>query len=683
MSASMKSKRTALLGGQQQQQQQQEQGGEAAVFADEQFEFAAPKFVDFSKEEALNQTGKSEAWFDTHLSSPLTGPTRVARPAALLSQLGREDDDFDFDVATPKASKHHPKTTSAYMQPTKASNARNTENGLTKKLSLMALSNNNSLGEKRPATALTAKRQPLAQQRQRPATASSTTVPARQRLTTTIPKEFNFAKRSTTTAASSSSTNKLGINKSSSIQKRPLPKKATGELTVPKPFHFHQSVHRPTASSSAPLQAKSPFVPLVNRVKMFETQVPDRFKPVPKATTHAPHLAPRLTKPHSPNLLTKNRMKSTPALKSTEQLEIESLTEYPKFKAHPVNKKILKEPAHIPAPIHKPPTIPMTPNLSKPRRASAPVIPSNLAQNAIPKANPIPRSLHAKPFEPVLTRRQIVPRAHVVLPGEEVSARKLREFEEAERRRCEEEERVREFRARGVPDLNASNLPFVPPKPTTAPAPFHFTAHPPPRSAFSQQDLLAPKFTAQPVPLVDPFVPKRSDKPVTVPEEVALRTDWRAEERRAFEEAKREREREEEVLKEQARVEREEFERQQIKQLRQDQTFVAQPIRTFPGFQIHASDRKLTEPASPMFKDKRERVARLQGQARVAVAAEGRSLWGLREVPGEDEEEEEEEVPMGEFEVQEGDGGAGVKKREWAAPVEWVDSDGVAGSGGF
>ncbi|KAJ3059765.1 hypothetical protein HDU98_004197 [Podochytrium sp. JEL0797] len=83
-----------------------------------------------------------------------------------------------------------------------------------------------------------------------------------------------------------------------------------------------------------------------------------------------------------------------------------------------------------------------------------------------------------------------------------------------------------------------------------------------------------------------------------------------------------------------------------------------------------------------MFKDKLERVARLKGQAKVAVAAEGR-LWGLRDVPGEEDEEEDEEMPMGEFEVQEGNGGMGVKKREWAAPVEWVDSDGVAGSGGF
>lgn len=55
-------------------------------------------------------------------------------------------------------------------------------------------------------------------------------------------------------------------------------------------------------------------------------------------------------------------------------------------------------------------------------------------------------------------------------------------------------------------------------------------------------------FQAGPVPydvIEQPFVPKKSEKPVTEPEDVALRTSARSDERKVYEEEKKKRELEE------------------------------------------------------------------------------------------------------------------------------------------
>ena len=67
-------------------------------------------------------------------------------------------------------------------------------------------------------------------------------------------------------------------------------------------------------------------------------------------------------------------------------------------------------------------------------------------------------------------------------------------------------------------------------------------------------------FRANPVPvdaLGHPFIPARSEKMLTVPEDVLLHTDIRAEERKIFEEEIKLREKEMEVLKEVQKREKE------------------------------------------------------------------------------------------------------------------------------
>jgi hypothetical protein len=60
-------------------------------------------------------------------------------------------------------------------------------------------------------------------------------------------------------------------------------------------------------------------------------------------------------------------------------------------------------------------------------------------------------------------------------------------------------------------------------------------------------------FVANPIPELEPFVPKKSDKPVVMPEPILLRTDLRSQERQDFEEQLKLKQREEEEAKENMR----------------------------------------------------------------------------------------------------------------------------------
>ncbi|KAJ3093246.1 Protein tpx2 [Physocladia obscura] len=552
----------------------------------------------------------------------------------------------------------------------------------------------------------------------------------------TVPKEFSFMSRAGSTIKIKSPVIKFVdiYNSNPSKKRKPIIKRFQNDLTVPRPFKFHEKMPHNNKYNNAEDGPRSPFVPLVNRMKHFEIGTPERFKTTArnsKVKIGTIYVAPRLTKPYSPFLMTKQRSKPT-NLKTTEEMQIEEIANHPRFKARPLDKKILKE-GNFGVPIVEKPvlTVPKSPHFSRPRTAPSTYRQPPPRQQNIIKANPI-RYASTKPFEPHLEHRQIVP-DDVRLPGEQMRCKKLREFEEALKAKQKEDEKKRIFMARPIPDLSApAPLPEVKPRPPTEPEPFNLHVHnfPVVRSAFqtkpdgsieiSSAELVPTaqiKFTAQPMPIFEPFVPKKSNKLPTVPDSVVLHTDSRAEERRVFEEAKRAREAVEEEMRELAKLEREEFERHEIRRIRQDQTFQAQPIRQFPGVQVHASQKRLTEPSSPMLKEKRERLARMRsslsnesssrpGNNQGNYSSETVKIHQQRQqqLPrscggsgGKDEEEGwVSGVPYGEFEngCEEQNGGfevkqvqvdeivgsngfGGVLKKHWPRPVDWIDSDGL------
>lgn len=121
------------------------------------------------------------------------------------------------------------------------------------------------------------------------------------------------------------------------------PVKAVPTLTVPQEFHFHTEERFQThrgASCQAFAQggsAVSPYVSLAEKVLKFQFNDTDRFR----SWTEQQPL--KLTRPREPDLVTSQRARPT-RIKSSAELEEEMIANMPKFKARPLNKKILEGP---------------------------------------------------------------------------------------------------------------------------------------------------------------------------------------------------------------------------------------------------------------------------------------------------------------------------------------------------
>ncbi|KAJ2376466.1 Protein tpx2 [Coemansia sp. RSA 2607] len=111
------------------------------------------------------------------------------------------------------------------------------------------------------------------------------------------------------------------------------------------------------------------------------------------------------------------------------------------------------------------------------------------------------------------------------------------------------------------------------------------------------------QFKARPIPssLDHPFVPQPSTHPLTASEEVMLKTELRSEERRAFDDDRAERERIREEVLERKRLEEEKRDDEEIKRLRKLLVHKAQPIRHYKPVDVQPSDRPLTVPKTPQW----------------------------------------------------------------------------------
>ncbi|KAK3741679.1 hypothetical protein QZH41_000797 [Actinostola sp. cb2023] len=108
-----------------------------------------------------------------------------------------------------------------------------------------------------------------------------------------------------------------------------------------------------------------------------------------------------------------------------------------------------------------------------------------------------------------------------------------------------------------------------------------------------------------------PFVPKKSLKSNTVFEEFNLNSERRAQDRAVYEMNKREKEMEDEQLILQREAEREEEERKNIEMLRKQLVHKANPIRNYKQVSIMASDRPLTQPESPIWNTREKKSMRI------------------------------------------------------------------------
>ncbi|KAJ7548867.1 hypothetical protein O6H91_07G031300 [Diphasiastrum complanatum] len=127
----------------------------------------------------------------------------------------------------------------------------------------------------------------------------------------------------------------------------------TPTLTVPQEFHLltdkraQQQTNDMCSKITKVGRSASPFVSIAEKVRRFQMKTPERFRHHPVrndemlAVNEKPKL--KLTTPLEPEFETSHRARP-PKVKSTAELEAEMLAKIPKFKARPVNKKILEGP---------------------------------------------------------------------------------------------------------------------------------------------------------------------------------------------------------------------------------------------------------------------------------------------------------------------------------------------------
>ncbi|KAJ3024204.1 Protein tpx2 [Thoreauomyces humboldtii] len=323
---------------------------------------------------------------------------------------------------------------------------------------------------------------------------------------------------------------------------------------------------------------------------------------------------------------------------SHEEAELAELAKIQPFKAKPVDHSILasNRPLLLPASRHLP-TVPESPAITKPRPPPArPPSPERIVH-----ARPVPRTVYQPPAEPQRERRPVtVP--DFELPGDQISRKKRLEFEERQREEEEARKREREFHAQPLPfdDAPAHNRAPVLPRPVTQPQPFKLETDL--RGMFSrlaldsrlereQQELDALKeFKAQPIPHGhdEPFFPTASSRPLTEVDDVVLKSDVRAEERKLFDYKRKEKEKEDEILRQEMKREAELYEAECIRRLRNSQVHRALPPQyaNMPPVNIHPSDRKLTDPESPFIGAKRRTSAQIvvgKGMSPAGVPAGG------------------------------------------------------------
>ncbi|KAI9234350.1 MAG: hypothetical protein BYD32DRAFT_90299 [Podila humilis] len=319
--------------------------------------------------------------------------------------------------------------------------------------------------------------------------------------------------------------------------------------------------------------SKSPFIALSQRKRLLE-QNDLRTHSEPEYMKRPP------TKPKSPMLLTRARAKPSPM--PYEDRILQEVAQRGGYKANPVDRRVFESAGDMGVPkVVKPMlTEPKSPAITK--RRPAPLRPA-----VVPKLNMAQSQAHRK-FRV------------------EIAERGLASSAESSRRLSQEKHK------RQVEHRESSKAPL------TIPEPFSLMTQ---ARGDRYQDQFKSKlsrwkqierehqFKALPLPnYPEVFVPKKSTKPLTHTEPPVLTADRRIEERHAFDDARRHKEKMLEDMRAEKAREDELREQQELRKLRARLVPHPTPIKYYPRIEIRKSTKPLTTPRSPNIGDKRKRM---------------------------------------------------------------------------
>ncbi|XP_030589813.1 targeting protein for Xklp2 isoform X2 [Archocentrus centrarchus] len=489
--------------------------------------------------------------------------------------------------------------------------------------------------------------------------------PKKMVLSTTVPKDFHF-NTDTRVKASASSNVEKEVDFVSQLRKPSSPAKARTGATVPKPFNLSTGNKRKADDPKA-------YVPMAQQIEQFQKRTPTRYHVHSRrsqergpTTAKGNHL--KLTHPHSPHLMTRQRSRP-PTVKCTAELEAEEAEKLANFKikALELNRKILESAENVKKPAVKEPTVPEGFELEiekrlqerqvtkKPqegeeksqnfkarplpkkvlegvvglpeKKVANPTVPESPAfalkkrvrmdhkavevkQPSPVKAPPVPH--FGLPFQPRLPENHRVEVCPFSFEQREREKRALKEKKLEEK----QNEEAPQFKAQPLPDFETVVLPEKKKLEPTKPEPFRLLIDE--RGAVKnsrweqmvkeeqkhQEEVTA--FKARPNTVIhkEPFRPKKETRPAVVVEAFELATERRAREWQEYERLACEKEALRAQMEAEQRREEEQKEKEEIARLRQEQVHKAQPIRHYKPVAVKKSEVPLTVPESPNFSDR-------------------------------------------------------------------------------
>ncbi|XP_051489326.1 targeting protein for Xklp2 isoform X2 [Apus apus] len=385
----------------------------------------------------------------------------------------------------------------------------------------------------------------------------------------------------------------------------PVPgKQGRARLTHPKtPVLLTKQRLRPvTCKTAAELEAEE-----IEKIQQYKFKARELDHKIFEGGPLLPKKLPvkELTQPIGFQLEVEKRIQERESKKQQEEEHFE-------FHSRPCPTKILEDVVGVPEKKPLPVTVPKSPVFTLKSRTRMSGRDEEKEKEVVPviKANPMPH--YGVPFKPKMPEQR-----HVEVCPFSFDARD-RERQIQKEKKIEElqKEEVPKFKALPLPYFDQVKLPEKKVKNPTQPEPFNLQVDE--RGAAKLQswkeqlkeDLKRQKeaacFKARPNTVVyqEPFVPKKENKLLSVPEGFELATEKRAKERQEFEkhlagiEAIRERH------QEQVRQQQEEREREEIAKLRQEMVHKANPIRKYRNVEVKPSEQPLTMPRSPNFSDR-------------------------------------------------------------------------------
>ncbi|KAG2645569.1 hypothetical protein PVAP13_2KG431700 [Panicum virgatum] len=314
----------------------------------------------------------------------------------------------------------------------------------------------------------------------------------------------------------------------------------------------------------------------------------------------------KLTQPKPPQLHTAMRARP-PSVKSSQELELEELEKAPKFKAKPLNKKILESKGEIGVFAHPKPqvTAPKEFHFSTDARLGPPSVADlfdklSLHSDCSSQSNrqDVPRVTRPNPFN---------------LHTEERGHLKEMQLEAQLLQKKMEEEKARVHKANPYP--YTTDYPVVPPKPEPKPCtrPEGFQLESLVRHELEQQKLMEERerieweeaqrriVKAQPILKEDAIpLPEKERKPLTEVQQFALHVDERAVQRSEFDNMIKEKEKTYKRLREENEFAQKIEEEKAVKQMRRSMVPHARPLPKFDRpFRPQRSTKQVTRPKSP------------------------------------------------------------------------------------